>query len=85
MLSMLIRLAPIFVGAFALEFSGVFWVHFSERNETARLALCSAIQACALLVLVECITWPERTVFVVGYALGAVVGLKLKRHWALNG
>jgi hypothetical protein len=80
-----VRLAAIFVAAFALEFSGVFWVHFSERNQVARLALCSALQACALLALLECVSVPERLVFVVGYATGAVVGLKCKRRWGLTG
>jgi len=80
-----VRLLLIIVAAFALEFSGVFWVHFAERNQVALLAVCSALQACALLALLECVSWPERTVFVVGYACGAVVGLKIKHRWGLTG
>ncbi len=74
---------PIFLGAFLIEISAVLWTHSAERNRPWSLAACSALQATALLSLTQCTTWLDRAVFVGGYAVGAVAGLRLKRVMGL--
>lgn len=74
------RAVVAFVGGFALEFTAVFWVHFSERRQRNRLTCVSAIQATALAAGVGASIdgWLSGASFVAGYALGANIASRLK-------
>lgn len=70
-----------FFCGFVIEAVAVFWTHYAERGRGTRAALCSIAQASALLCLADCSTWPLRAAFVVGYALGSVVAVRVKERF----
>lgn len=69
---------------FVIEAVAVFWTHYAERGRGTRAALCSVLQASALLCLTDCRTWPLRVAFVAGYALGSIVAVRVKEMFKLK-
>lgn len=74
-------IALTFFCGFVIEAVAVFWTHYAERGRGTPAALCSVLQASALLCLADCSTWPLRAAFVVGYALGSVVAVRVKERF----
>jgi hypothetical protein len=74
-----------FASGFANEAMAVLWVHASERGKAGWTALCSAIQALALVVGVgESVhDWHVAPAFIVGYTLGSYVAVRIKSMRAL--
>lgn len=70
-----------FLSGFFMEALFVLWVHYAERNHRARTFFLSlALGATNVVGLGTAISnWECGTSFVIGYAIGAVVGLELKK------
>lgn len=70
-----------FFSGFFMEALFVLWVHYAERNHRMRTFLLSlALGATNVAGLGTAISnWWCGTAFVIGYAIGAIVGLELKR------
>jgi hypothetical protein len=62
------------------ESTSVFWTHYSERGNATGAAICSGIQALALVFGVgESVSdWHLAPYFVLGYALGSFLAVKVK-------
>jgi hypothetical protein len=71
-----------FCSGLALEALAVLWVHCSERNHKVGIVLVSAGQAlCQVLGLGSALQGPgEALAFVLGHALGPLIGIALKRR-----
>jgi hypothetical protein len=70
------------LSGFALEAIGVAWVHYSERDKPAMTGALSAVQASALVLGIgEGIRGlATGSCFVLGYALGAYVAVRVKAY-----
>lgn len=70
-----------FFSGFFMEALFVLWVHYAERNHRMRTFLLSlALGVTNVAGLGTAISnWWCGTLFVIGYAIGALVGLELKR------
>lgn len=62
------------------ESTSVFWTHYSERGNAIGAAVCSGIQAIALVFGIgESVhDWHLAPLFIVGYALGTFLAVKVK-------
>jgi len=62
------------------ESTSVFWTHYSERGNAVGAGVCSGIQAVALVLGVgESVhDWHLAPWFIVGYALGSFIAVKVK-------
>lgn len=71
-----------FCGGLSLEALAVLWVHYSERNNRVGIVCVSAGQAlCQVLGLGSALQGPgEALAFVIGHALGPLVGIALKKR-----
>lgn len=82
----MIALLLAFGSGFANEAMAVLWVHAAERGWPIRTAICSVVQALALVVGIgESVhDWHVAPAFVLGYASGAYAMVWLKSHAKLR-
>lgn len=66
-----------------VEGTSVIWVHYSERGNAAKTAMCSAVIATAqVLGIGESIRDARVAVlFVLGYSAGTYLAVAVKRRW----